>query len=121
MTIAKEEIFGPVQSIFKFKTLDEVIDRCNNTSYGLAAGIFTKDVNKCLTFGQSVQSGSVWMNTFLSIAPQTPFGGFKESGFGREGGEDGLHEYLQIKTVFINIFIKPYIHSIKYKNYLFIF
>ena len=59
MTIAKEEIFGPVQSIFKFKTLDEVIDRCNNTSYGLAAGIFTKDVNKCLTFGQSVQSGSV--------------------------------------------------------------
>ena len=99
MTIAKEEIFGPVQSIFKFKTLDEVIDRCNDTTYGLASGIFTQDIDKALEFSQGVQAGSVWVNNFMSVMPQTPFGGFKQSGFGREFGEDGLHEYLEIKTV----------------------
>jgi acyl-CoA reductase-like NAD-dependent aldehyde dehydrogenase len=101
MTIAKEEIFGPVQSIFKFKTFDEVIDRCNDTSYGLAAGVFTKDINKALRFSQQVRAGSIWINTFLALGPQVPFGGFKQSGFGRENGEDGLHEYLEIKSIAI--------------------
>ena len=100
MTIAKEEIYGPVQSIFKFKTFDEVIERCNNTNYGLAAGVFTQDIDKALAFSQQVEAGTVWVNTFLAFSPQTPFGGFKEAGFGRENGEDGLHEYLEVKTVF---------------------
>ena len=99
MTIAKEEIFGPVQSIFKFKTFDEVVERSNNTNYGLAAGVFTQDIDKALAFSQQVEAGTVWVNTFLALSPQVPFGGFKESGFGRENGEDGLHEYLEIKTV----------------------
>jgi len=103
MTIAKEEIFGPVQSIFKFKTFDEVVDRCNNTRYGLAAGVFTRDIDKALAFTQQVQAGSIWVNTFLALGPQTPFGGFKESGFGRENGEDGLHEYIEIKSVSIKL------------------
>ncbi|XP_054166470.1 aldehyde dehydrogenase, mitochondrial-like [Oppia nitens] len=102
-TIAKEEIFGPVQSILKFKTLDEVVDRANDTTYGLAAGAFTNDVNKALKLFQSLESGNVWINTFLAVKPQTPFGGYKQSGFGREFGEDGLHEYLEIKSVVFKV------------------
>ena len=84
MTIAKEEIFGPVQSIFKFKTLDEVIERANNTNFGLAAGVITKDINNALVFSKAVEAGSVWVNCYAAITSQTPFGGYKESGHGRE-------------------------------------
>ncbi|XP_032664219.1 retinal dehydrogenase 1 [Odontomachus brunneus] len=103
MRIAKEEIFGPVQSILKFNTMDEVIDRANRTNYGLASGIITKDINKALTFAQAVEAGSVWVNCYDAITPQTPFGGFKQSGIGRELGEEGLKEYLEIKTINIKI------------------
>jgi len=103
MKIAKEEIFGPVQQIIKFKTMEEVIERSNATEYGLAAGIITKDIDKALTFAQAVQAGSVWINTYLAIGPHTPFGGFKQSGHGRELGEDALKEYTEIKTVTIQI------------------
>lgn len=106
MTIAKEEIFGPVQSILKFKTIDEVIDRCNNTRYGLAAGVFTQDLDKALQFSQQSQAGTIWVNTFLAFASQAPFGGYKMSGFGRENGEDGLHEYLEVKSVLKYIKLK---------------
>ncbi|KAJ9583102.1 hypothetical protein L9F63_022545, partial [Diploptera punctata] len=84
MRIAKEEIFGPVQTIIKFKTLDEAIERANNTTYGLAAGIITKDLNTALIFAQSVNAGSVWVNCYDAVVPQCPFGGFKQSGIGRE-------------------------------------
>ncbi|CAG2115400.1 unnamed protein product, partial [Medioppia subpectinata] len=100
MRIGKEEIFGPVQSIFKFKTLEEVIDWCNHTTYGLAAGAFTKDIDRALVLTEALEAGSVWINTFLAFRPQTPFGGYKQSGLGRELGEEGLHEYLEVKTVF---------------------
>jgi len=103
MRIAKEEIFGPVQQILKFNTLDEAITRANATRYGLAAGIITKDLNKALLFVQSVQAGSVWVNCYDAITPQTPFGGFKESGHGRELGEAALKEYLENKTVTIGL------------------
>nr|CAD7400948.1 unnamed protein product [Timema cristinae] len=103
MKIAQEEIFGPVQSIIKFKTLEEAIERANNTTYGLAAGIITKDINKALTFAQSVQAGSVWVNCYDMVVPQAPFGGFKQSGTGRELGEDSLKEYLEVKTVTIKL------------------
>ena len=117
MTIAREEIFGPVQSIFKFKTLDEVIDRCNDTTYGLAAGVFTKDINKAITFAHSVDAGSLWVNTYLAIRPQTPFGGYKQSGFGREFGEEGLHEYLEVKTVcVIRLLSICYCFQMKYSD-----
>ncbi|MBN4742900.1 aldehyde dehydrogenase family protein, partial [Escherichia coli] len=70
MTIAKEEIFGPVQSILKFDTLEEVIDRANNTNYGLAAGIFTTNLTNALQYSKHVEAGNVWVNTYLNVAPQ---------------------------------------------------
>ena len=101
MRIAQEEIFGPVQSILRFSDLQEAVSRANATSYGLAAGILTKDINKALEFSQAVQAGSVWINCYDHTLAQTPFGGFKQSGQGRELGPDGVREYLEIKTVTI--------------------
>lgn len=103
MAIAQEEIFGPVQSILKFKTLDEVIERANQTSYGLAAGILTKNIDWALTFARAVDAGSVWVNCFDAVTPQTPFGGYKQSGYGRELGEDGLEPYLETKTILVKL------------------
>ncbi|EFN67226.1 Retinal dehydrogenase 1 [Camponotus floridanus] len=103
MRIAKEEIFGPVQTILKFDTMDEVIERANRTNYGLASGIITKDINKALEFAQAIESGSVWVNCYDAITSQAPFGGFKQSGIGRELGEEGLNEYLEIKTISIKV------------------
>ncbi|KAJ0178893.1 hypothetical protein K1T71_005668 [Dendrolimus kikuchii] len=101
MTIAKEEIFGPVQSIFKFETIEEVIDRANQTNYGLAAGIFTNDLTTALQYSKHVEAGTVWVNNYLAGGPQAPFGGFKESGLGRENGLHCVDEYLEVKTVII--------------------
>lgn len=103
MRIAKEEIFGPVQQIMKFKTMDDAIEKANNTNYGLAAAVFTKDVDKINTFTQGVLAGTVWVNCVLATTVQMAFGGFKESGIGREMGEDGLHEYCEIKTIAVKI------------------
>nr|CAH7743338.1 unnamed protein product [Callosobruchus chinensis] len=103
MTIAKEEIFGPVQSILKFETLEEVIERANNTPYGLASGIITKNINDALTYAQAIEAGSVWINCYDAITPQTPFGGYKKSGFGRDLGEDSLKDYLVTKTISIKV------------------
>lgn len=103
MRIAKEEIFGPVMQVFKFKTLEEAIERSNSTTYGLASGILTKDINNALMYSQGVQAGNVWVNFYMAIAPQAPFGGFKQSGHGRSLGEDGMKEYLEIKTVTVKI------------------
>ncbi|EFX77394.1 hypothetical protein DAPPUDRAFT_305826 [Daphnia pulex] len=103
MRIAREEIFGPVQTIFKFRTMEELIERANDTCYGLAAGVLTKDINTALTFAQAVEAGSVWVNCYDATMPQTPFGGFKMSGQGRELGEEGLHHYLEVKTITIAV------------------
>ncbi|XP_055315287.1 aldehyde dehydrogenase 1A1-like isoform X2 [Sitodiplosis mosellana] len=103
MTIAQEEIFGPVQSVIKFKTLDEVIERANKTSYGLAAGILTKNIDWALTFARAVEAGSVWINCYDAVTPQTPFGGYKQSGHGRELGEDGLEPYTETKTILVKL------------------
>ena len=103
MRIAREEIFGPVQQVFKYKTLDEVIKRCNDTNYGLAAGILTNNIDQAMRFVSQVRAGTVWVNNYLSCSARAPFGGYKESGIGRECGEDGLHEYCEIKTVCIQM------------------
>ncbi|XP_026755442.2 aldehyde dehydrogenase, mitochondrial-like [Galleria mellonella] len=103
MTIAREEIFGPVQSIFKFDTLEEVLERANNTTFGLAAGIFTTNVNTALQFSKHVEAGVVWVNTYLTIGSHTPFGGVKDSGVGRENGPQCLDPYLEVKSVTINL------------------
>lgn len=103
MTIAREEIFGPVQQILKFRTIEEVIERANCTEYGLAAGVLSKNMDNVLTFAHSVRAGTVWVNCYFAIAVQNPFGGYKMSGHGRELGVDCLHDYLEIKTVTVKI------------------
>jgi len=101
MCIAREEIFGPVQQILKFKDFDEVLNRANDTNYGLGAAVFTNDINKALMFAHGVQAGSVWVNCFNAVTAQGPFGGFKMSGLGRELGEYGLQNYLEVKNVVV--------------------
>ncbi|PVD19050.1 hypothetical protein C0Q70_21609 [Pomacea canaliculata] len=102
MRIAKEEIFGPVQSIIKFKDISEVAERANRTCYGLGAGVITDDINKAITLAHTLQAGSVWINCYDIVTPQTAFGGFKQSGQGRELGEYALKEYTEIKTVSVH-------------------
>jgi len=103
MTIAKEEIFGPVQQILRFRKLDELIDRANKTDYGLAAAVFTKDIDKALHLVQGIRAGTVWVNCYNILGSQTPFGGFKMSGNGRELGEYGLQAYTEVKSVIVKI------------------
>ena len=92
--IAREEIFGPVLSILTFRTPDEAIEKANNTPYGLSAGIWTDKGSKNMYIAQHMKAGVVWCNTFNQFDPSSPFGGYRESGFGREGGVHGLREYL---------------------------
>lgn len=99
MQIAKEEIFGPVQTILKFKDLGEVIQRANNSKYGLAAGVFTKNIDTANTLTRALKVGTVWVNCFDTFDAAIPFGGYKMSGQGREKGEYSLKNYLQVKAV----------------------
>jgi aldehyde dehydrogenase (NAD+) len=92
--IAREEIFGPVLSVLTFRTPDEAIEKANNTPYGLSAGIWTEKGSRILSMANKVRAGVVWANTFNRFDPASPFGGYKESGFGREGGIQGLGAYL---------------------------
>ncbi|XP_070543373.1 aldehyde dehydrogenase 1A1-like [Ptychodera flava] len=103
MKIAQEEIFGPVQCISKFKSTEEVIERANNTKYGLAAAVLTKDINKAIKISNSIDAGTVWVNTFGILQPGTPFGGTKMSGDSRDLGECGLREYTNVKTVTVKL------------------
>jgi aldehyde dehydrogenase (NAD+) len=95
--ISKEEIFGPVLAMQTFRTIDEVIEKANNTPYGLSAGIWTDKGSRIFNFTSQLRAGVIWANTFNKFDPASPFGGYKESGFGREGGIHGLSEYLRIK------------------------
>nr|XP_048676894.1 aldehyde dehydrogenase, mitochondrial isoform X2 [Caretta caretta] len=103
MTIATEEIFGPVMQILKFKTIEEVIERANNSKYGLAAAVFTKDLDKANYVSQALRAGTVWINCYDVFGAQAPFGGYKASGNGRELGEYGLEAYTEVKTVTIKV------------------
>src|SRR5438132_8502498 len=94
--IAREEIFGPVLSILTFRTPEEAVEKANNTPYGLSAGIWTEKGSRILWMAERMRAGVVWANTFNRFDPASPFGGYKESGFGREGGLHGLEPYLQL-------------------------
>ncbi|MFD0901665.1 aldehyde dehydrogenase family protein [Actinomadura sediminis] len=94
--IAREEIFGPVLSVLTFRTPDEAVTKANNTPYGLSAGIWTEKGSQILWTAQRLRAGVVWANTFNKFDPASPFGGYKESGFGREGGRHGLEAYLDV-------------------------
>ena len=94
--IAREEIFGPVLSVMTFRTPDEAIEKANNTMYGLSAGVWTDKGSKSFWVSQRLRAGVVWANTYNKFDPSSPFGGYKESGFGREGGRQGLLAYLEV-------------------------
>ncbi|CAI2298238.1 unnamed protein product [Caenorhabditis sp. 36 PRJEB53466] len=103
MRIAQEEIFGPVMSIIRFDTMEELVEKANNTIYGLAAGIVTNDLDKALSLANTIRAGSVWVNCYDVFQAAAPFGGFKQSGIGRELGEYGLEAYTEVKTVTIKV------------------
>jgi aldehyde dehydrogenase (NAD+) len=94
--IAQEEIFGPVLSVLTFRTPDEAVEKANNTPYGLSAGVWTEKGSRILWMAERLRAGVVWANTFNRFDPTSPFGGYKESGFGREGGLHGLEPYLDL-------------------------
>ncbi len=103
----QEEMFGPVLSTLSFETEEEAIALANDTNFGLAAGIFTRDIGRAIRVSDAVHSGIVWVNTYRVISPIAPFGGFKHSGPGRESGIDAIHEYTRTKTVWINTATEP--------------
>jgi aldehyde dehydrogenase (NAD+) len=95
--IAQEEIFGPVLSVLTFRTPDEAVEKANNTPYGLSAGVWTEKGSRILWMAERLRAGVVWANTFNRFDPTSPFGGYKESGFGREGGLHGMEPYLDFE------------------------
>ena len=103
MSIARDEIFGPVVSVLPFESFDEMLDRANRTQYGLAAAIWTQDINKAHEYAKAVKAGTVWVNCYHVVDTTTPFGGFKMSGQGRENGEAALEHYSETKTVTIKL------------------
>jgi aldehyde dehydrogenase (NAD+) len=103
MKIAKEEIFGPVMVILKFREYNEVIQRANNSIYGLTAGVSTRDVSKAMDTAKKIKAGTVWINCWNEFDPGVPFGGYKQSGVGRELGPHGLYNYLESKSVVVSL------------------
>lgn len=102
MKVAAEEIFGPVLSIIPFDEEEEAVEIANATPYGLASGVWSENISRCMRMMRAIKSGVIWVNTYRVAAPQAPFGGMKDSGFGRVRGEAGILEFTQIKNVFID-------------------
>jgi acyl-CoA reductase-like NAD-dependent aldehyde dehydrogenase len=103
MSIATDEIFGPVLCSMPFDTIEEAIALANDTVYGLAASVWTKDITKALTVTRRVRAGRFWVNCIMAGGPEMPLGGFKQSGWGREAGTYGVEEYTQVKSVHVEL------------------
>jgi acyl-CoA reductase-like NAD-dependent aldehyde dehydrogenase len=107
MRIAQEEIFGPVISVITFTDEDDLIKQANETIYGLSAGIWTRDITRAHRFAKEVKAGVIWINTFNMFNAASPFGGYKQSGYGREMGKHALELYTQVKSVWVDLSGKP--------------
>ena len=102
MRIAREEIFGPVASILRFKDVEDAVAKANDTRYGLAAGVWTRDSGKALRVARDLRAGTVWVNTYNQYDSASPFGGYKDSGFGRDlGWQAAVERYTQVKSVWV--------------------
>ena len=99
MSIAREEVFGPVLSVLTFATMEDALRIANNTPYGLSAGVWSANIDTCMTVARSVRAGTVWVNTFMDGYPELPFGGYKQSGVGRELGKRAVEDYTEEKTI----------------------
>jgi aldehyde dehydrogenase (NAD+) len=103
MRVAREEIFGPALSVIKFNTEAEALKIANGLPYGLSAGVATNDLNRAHRVAGKLQAGIVWINAWAQFTATTSFGGYKQSGYGREIGPEGIEEYLQSKTVYVEL------------------
>ncbi|TIM94088.1 MAG: aldehyde dehydrogenase family protein, partial [Mesorhizobium sp.] len=99
MEIAREEVFGPVLSVLTFETIERALHIANNTPYGLSAGVWSASIDTCMSVARGVRSGTVWVNTFMEGYPELPFGGYKQSGLGRELGKRAVEDYTEEKTI----------------------
>src|SRR5690606_20482817 len=102
MRIAQEEVFGPVLAVIRFTDEEEAVAIANDSRFGLGAGVWTSDMARALRLAERIQSGTVWVNTYRAVSYMAPFGGYKDSGYGRENGAEAIQEYLQTKSVWIN-------------------
>jgi aldehyde dehydrogenase (NAD+) len=102
MRIAQEEVFGPVLSVIKFRDEEEAVAIANDVRFGLGSGVWTSDIGRAMRMSERIQAGTVWVNTYRAVSYLSPFGGYKDSGLGRENGMDAMREYLQVKSVWIN-------------------
>jgi (Z)-2-((N-methylformamido)methylene)-5-hydroxybutyrolactone dehydrogenase len=103
MQVARDEIFGPVLSVIPFENEEELVRQANDTPYGLAAGVWTKDLQKAHRVAHALRAGTVWINSYRTLSFNTPFGGYKMSGIGRENGLESLKEYTQVKSVWVEL------------------
>ncbi|WP_332811219.1 aldehyde dehydrogenase family protein, partial [Sphingomonas sp.] len=101
--IAQEEIFGPVTTTMTWKDEDEMIKRANNTTYGLAGGVWTRDIYRAHRIARQLETGTVWINRYYNLKPNMPVGGYKQSGYGREFSHEVLNHYTQTKSVIVNL------------------
>ena len=103
MKIAREEVFGPVLSVLTFTTRQEAVEIANSTDYGLSAGVWSQNMDNCVIVARQVRAGTIWMNTFMDGASELPFGGYRQSGLGRELGRHAVEDYTETKTLYMHI------------------